>query len=395
MDRSRRVASALLARPPLVDVLVFLLLALSMIVEFIASRDAVYKGLTTFQKRLSISLLISIVLVMLFRRRVPLSVFLAVASLQFVLLAQTGWHPFTAEWCLYVCTYTVASLKPLRWAVAAVVLATLTWSVLPSQDKCPCMVQLSTFLIFAAIAGFSAQAGRRLMRELQRQAGILRSTREQRLGLALDQERTRVARELHDMVAHAVTVMVVQAGAARMVAATDRLRADNILARVEALAGQALQELRSLRGSLVADSNASDEARPPPSSESIPSLIEHERATGLHVDLEVMGDPQLLDPAMEISLYRIVQEALTNVRKHAPTAEAHVALRYLAPAVEVEIANGPGVPSARSDSLPGFGRGLIGIRERAALFGGEAYAGRTNEGGFRVSARLPLQLVPA
>src|SRR5437870_5672123 len=212
MDRPRRVASTLLARPPLVDVLVFLLLALSMIVEFIASRDAVYNGLTTFQKRLSISLLISIVLVMLFRRRVPLSVFLAVASLQFVLLAQTGWHPFTAEWCLYVCTYTVASLKPLRWAVAAVVLATLTWSVLPSQDKCPCMVQLSTFLIFAAIAGFSAQAGRKLMRELQRQAGILRSTREQRLGLALDQERTRVARELHDMVAHAVTVMVVQAG---------------------------------------------------------------------------------------------------------------------------------------------------------------------------------------
>src|SRR5207244_12583696 len=111
--------------------------------------------------------------------------------------------------------------------------------------------------------------------------------------------------------------------------------------------------------------------------------------------LDLTGDPHLLDPAMEMSLYRIVQEALTNVRKHAPMARAHVTLRYLAPQVEVEVVNGPRVPSAKTDSLPGFGRGLIGIRERAALFDGEASAGPTVEGGFRASARLPLQLVPA
>src|SRR5205823_4284650 len=188
MNRWRRLASALEARPPLVDVLVFLLLAASMIVEFIASRGAVYDAFTTFQKGLSISLAIPIVLVMLFRRRAPFAVFLAVTSMQFVLLAKTEWHPFFAEWCLYVCTYTVASLKPLRWAVGAVVLATLSWSILPSLDRCPCMVQLSTFLIFAAIAGSAMQAGRKLMKELRGQSDVLTSTREERLKLALERE---------------------------------------------------------------------------------------------------------------------------------------------------------------------------------------------------------------
>jgi signal transduction histidine kinase len=393
IERWWRLTKAVLARPPVLDLLVFLLIALSMTFEFIGAQEN--RGLSPLRQKLWLFFAAVMVLAMLLRRLAPFTV-LAVVALTFFalgLLLGIQWSPVTAEWCMAAGTYTVASRRSTRVAAAAVVLGSLSFIPAVFQARCFCPIFLFTWLSFAAIAGFSMQAGWKLMQELNRQAGVLKSTRQERLKLALEQERSRVARELHDVVAHAVTVMVVQAAAARLVASNDPLRADDALGRVESMAGQALLELDSLVGSLEPDAPGAAAPRPRPRVEDLPSLIEQERTAGLNLDLLVEGEPHSLHPAMDTSLYRIVQEALTNVRKHAPGAPAHVALRYLRQDVEIEVTNSAPQQTTLG-SVPGFGRGLIGIRERAALFSGEASAEATPDGGFRVSARLPLELVP-
>jgi signal transduction histidine kinase len=396
IERSRRSAQALLARPALVDSLVFTLIALSMSVEFIALRGPFNAQLSPFRRKLWFLLVTSIVLSALLRRLAPFVQLAVVTLATFLLILLVGvfWWPSTAQWCMYIATYTVASIRSIRWAFAAAVLGTVATIPLTAADGGLGIFVLLTFLSLAAIAGSSTQAGRKLVRELRQQASILEGTREERIKLAILQERSRVARDLHDMVAHGVTVMVVQAGAARMVAETDPSRSEETLTRVEAMAGEALQELSTLAGSLIPDGSRGDEPMLASGLDGIQSLIERERSTGLDVDLGVEGESRPLDPALEISLYRIAQEALTNVRKHAGGARAEVTIRYLPGVVEVEVVNAISRPAAPS-SVAGFGRGLIGIRERAALFGGESTAGSIPGGGFRVLARLPLELVPA
>jgi signal transduction histidine kinase len=294
---------------------------------------------------------------------------------------------------LLLATYTVAAYKKPGWAIAAVALALFSWSPYPAKYRCLCLLDIGTLAIFAAAAGVAMQGGRRLNRELEKLLDLLLRTREERARLAVAEERTRVAREMHDVVAHGLTVMVVQAGGARMVVESDPTLSQEMLGDVERMGLEAIRELESLVGTLDPGSHPREEEVSIEAPD-VPALVARLRRSGQTIHLTEEGASVPLDQGLQISLYRIVQEALTNARKHAPGTRAIVAIRYLSQAVEVEITNGAAAGAATA-GVPGAGQGLIGIRERASLLGGTAEAGPIQGGGFRVSASLPLELVPA
>ncbi|WP_433207815.1 sensor histidine kinase [Dactylosporangium sp. CS-047395] len=206
--------------------------------------------------------------------------------------------------------------------------------------------------------------------------------REQRAREAVMEERVRIARELHDMVAHSVTVMVIQAGVVRR-----RLDAGldvdaDLLRSIESSGRDAVGELRRTLG-LLRGEGAAD---PPVGLERLDELLAQMREAGLDVRLTREGASVALAPAADLSAYRIVQEALTNVLKHAGPTSVTVAVRYAGDGLHLTVSDAGGRATAR---LQGTGQGLIGMRERAMLFGGELEAGPQREGGFRVHARLP------
>jgi signal transduction histidine kinase len=239
---------------------------------------------------------------------------------------------------------------------------------------------LSSLAFFAGIFGGTWLAGFVVARHRARTRHA-----EHRAGVAVEEERTRIARELHDVVAHAISVIVLQAkGGRRMLdrdPAETRLALDAIVESGE----QALVEMRRLLGML----RRSDEelARAPlPSLRHLELLAEQVSGAGLPVELDVVGEPAPLPPGVDLSAYRIVQEALTNALKHAGPARARVVVRYGARELELEITD-----TGRGASGDGAGgHGLAGMRERAQLFGGQVEGGTRPEGGFAVRARLPL-----
>jgi signal transduction histidine kinase len=202
---------------------------------------------------------------------------------------------------------------------------------------------------------------------------------------AIAEERARIARELHDVVAHAISVIVLQARGGRRVLDAEPADAGEALATIERTGHEALEEMRRLLGML----RASDEQlalAPQPSLKELDRLVEQVQAAGLPVQVVIEGEPRELPPGVDLSAYRIVQEALTNALKHAGPARARVLLRYDADELELEIAD----DGAGSGDGPGSGHGLIGMRERVSVYGGELQAGRRPEGGYALRARLPL-----
>jgi signal transduction histidine kinase len=201
-------------------------------------------------------------------------------------------------------------------------------------------------------------------------------------------ERVRIARELHDVVAHHVSVMGVQAGAARRVMERQPEKAQEALSMIESSSRQAVAELHRLLGFLRRDSQT-DGLAPQPGLRQLDSLINEVREAGLEVRVEVEGEARPLPSGVDTSAYRIVQEALTNTLKHAGPTRASVTIRYQSQAVELEIVDGGrGLPP--QDGQEANGRGIIGMRERAYLHGGEFESGNVPEGGFLVRVRLPL-----
>ena len=202
---------------------------------------------------------------------------------------------------------------------------------------------------------------------------------------AIVEERARIARELHDVVAHAISVIVLQARGGRRVIADDPREAREAFSVIEATGHQALDEMRRLLGML----RASDEElalAPQPSLDQLDALLEQVRAAGLPVELTVEGAPAELPPGVDLSAYRIVQEALTNALKHAGPAQARVTVRYGEGELELEIAD----DGTGSGDGKGSGHGLIGMRERVSVYGGELHAGHRPGGGYALRARLPL-----
>lgn len=226
---------------------------------------------------------------------------------------------------------------------------------------------------------------RRVVRDRDRRAQIAERERDLASREAVAEERSRIARELHDVVAHSVSVMVVQAQAGpRLLDDPERLR--GVFGSIETSGREALVELRRLLGILRTDDEQTATS-PQPGLGSITSLIEQVRDAGLRVDLQVEGDAIQLPPGIDLSAYRIVQEALTNTMKHAGQAEAHVIVRYGSSFLELEIVDNG---SAAAGNGSGGGHGLIGMRERVALYGGVLEAGRRNGHGYAVRAHLPL-----
>jgi signal transduction histidine kinase len=209
--------------------------------------------------------------------------------------------------------------------------------------------------------------------------------RETAARVAVAEERARIARELHDVVAHSVSVMVLHTGAVRRLLRDDQVRERDALGAVERTGREALLEMRRLLGVLRAPDEQA-ELGPQPGLSELPALVARTEAAGLPVGLRVEGEPATLPLGVDLSAYRIVQEALTNSLKHAGPAHAEVAIRYRPGAVELEITD-DGRGGATTN---GGGHGLIGMRERATLYGGELSAGPREGGGFVVRARLPI-----
>jgi signal transduction histidine kinase len=243
---------------------------------------------------------------------------------------------------------------------------------------------IGNLTFFAGIFGGTWLAGRAIRRRRGRERDLI-VEREEKARLAVLEERTRIARELHDVVAHAISVIVLQARGARHALATEPADARGALDSIEETAVQALAEMRRLLG-MLRESDDEVALAPQPSLAHLDELVAHIREAGVPVDVHVEGAPRDLAPGVDLSAYRIVQEALTNALKHAGQARVDVFVRYGADLLEVEVADtGAGGVNGRVR-----GHGLAGMRERVAVFGGELESGPRSEGGFAVRARLPL-----
>jgi signal transduction histidine kinase len=207
---------------------------------------------------------------------------------------------------------------------------------------------------------------------------------------AVSAERARIARELHDVVAHAMAVMVVQAGAARTIVDADPNGAKAAIAEVEATGRTGLAEMRRLIGVLTAGDGEAERA-PQPGLAQLDELVRTVRAAGIPVEVLRSGDERALPPAIDVNAYRVIQEALTNTLKHAGDAHASVTLTYADDALEIEVADDGVGP--RDGDPPGHG--LVGMRERVAVFGGTLVAGPRPGGGFIVRARFPVERIQA
>ncbi|WP_210588273.1 sensor histidine kinase [Streptomyces sp. GESEQ-35] len=270
------------------------------------------------------------------------------------------------------------------------------------------------------LLGLYVGARRRLMESLreradslERELQLLAERAEERAEWARNEERTRIAREMHDVVAHRVSLMVVHAAALQAVARKDPEKAVRNAALVGDMGRQALTELREMLGVLrtgdaverrergvplaavgaaaaAAASRAADEegAEGPCLSE-LDELIGQSAAAGMAVDLSVEGDSRLYAPEVEQTAYRVVQEALTNVHKHAAGAKTHVRLAHRVSEIAMQVENGPPPEAASSARLPSGGNGLVGMKERVSALGGVFVSGPTDAGGFRVSAVIP------
>jgi signal transduction histidine kinase len=251
-------------------------------------------------------------------------------------------------------------------------------------------------LVATLIVGNAVRLGRRRASDSQARLRRVEAEQEAATRQAIEQERARIARELHDVVTHNVSMMVVQAGAARRVLGSTPDEARTALLAVEDSGRAAIVELQHLLGLLAPPDAGRDEPPPPPQPglDQVGPLIDRVATAGLPVELRVRGLVRPLAPGLNLAAYRVVQEALTNVLKHAGQPATTVTLDYQPGALIVEVADdGCPVPV----SLPGTGRGLLGLRERVTLYGGELDAGVRAGGGWLVRARIPdeLAVLPA
>jgi signal transduction histidine kinase len=239
--------------------------------------------------------------------------------------------------------------------------------------------------VLPVAAGIAMRGRRRLVGELHQRSQQLVAEREGRARSAVAAERARIAGELHDVVSHNVSVMVVQAGAARRLIKTDVDRASEAMLAIENTGRAALDEMRRLLGVL----RRGDEElalAPQPTLKRVEHLVNLARALGLDAQLHVEGDPVELPLGLDVAAYRIVQEALNSAQAHAPGAHTDVAVRYRPSELELEVVNGPPAHGAevKAQSV------LVGLGERVQLFGGVMHAGRRRGGGYGLRARLPL-----
>jgi len=349
----------------------------------------------------------ALVFPLVFRRRAPMTVFLIIAAVAFVQWLVAG--PALADVALLVALYTVAleSEWPLVTAAAVileagVVMATARWN--PAADDVQSFVFLTGLAFTALLAGLVVRALRSQLDWLAERAERLERERDQQASLAAVTERARIAREMHDVVSHNIQVMVTLADAASLAQASDPARAAEAIHEVSSTGRQALTDMRRMLGVLREESGSGGDdgahrsaltpLAPQPGLGELPALVERVRATGLGVSVRRVGAPFDVSDAAGLTVYRVVQEALTNALKHAdePTW-VEVQLAFADPDVAVRITdNGRArvtVPSSSPAARPsGSGHGLEGMAERATAFGGTLRAGPGPAGGWEVEAAL-------
>lgn len=373
--------------------LLIAVLAIASILELVVGRDS--PGAPATSLWFSIPAVAVLVLPLFARRRFPFAApaayWLLAAALTFVdgLLI-----PFIGSLGVVGLTtaFLLGNLRDDRQAGIglAIVLGSIVVVVsnIPGPQAADVLVFVPLRFVVAWIAGYALRE-----RSLQAEAAEMRATmaereREAAARVAVAEERARIARELHDVVAHALSVMVLQIGAVRHklpeALADDR----EALGRVEQAGRTALTEMRRLLGAMRSDGDDL-ELSPQPGLDGLDSLLEDVGRAGLPVRLHVEGEPVALPRALELSAYRIVQEGLTNALRHAHASRADVTVSYKPGELEIQVRDdGRGLSTSDGD---GLGHGLVGIRERVKIYGGEMTTGATNGGGFVLSTRLPLR----
>ena len=376
------------------QLVVVALAGLSLIDIWVVSLSDVTAGL----RLVNTIILFAICLALVWRRRSPVAVLFTVMVLVVIQamffsppVQNAGEQPTLESFlALLLGFYSVAAYAEERRAIlgAAIVGASILVIDIPRLiagtnpgDIIPAWLFYTTvWFIGRALRQHRLQSAR-----LQDLAAQLELEREEKARTAVVEERSRISRELHDVIAHSVSMMVVQAQAAQRLLEGEQHEARQALGSIETTGRQALTEMRRMLGIL----RRTDEElalSPQPSLEHLEALIEKVRASGIPVELRVEGEPEPLPPGVGLSAYRIVQEALTNTLKHAGPARAEVMIHYRDDELELEISD----DGAGNGKGEGPGQGLIGMRERVALYGGTLESGKRLDTGYLVRARLPL-----
>ena len=326
------------------------------------------------------------------RRYRPLAVLAITVSAAVLMLILTSKSQFPVG--VLVALYTVASrcdrpvsIRAAEWVALPIIVAVIVSNGPHAGRVIP---ELAVFAI-AWVLGDNIRTRRAYLAELEARAARLEREREEKAERAVIDERARIARELHDVIAHNVSVMVVQASAGEEVFDTNPAKARESLSAVASTGRAALTELRRLLGVIRAEEEREQVPAytPQPGIEYLDELVRQVNETGLAVELSVLGEPRELPEGVGLCAYRIVQEALTNTLKHSGATHAEVSLRYVSDALELRVLDdGDGTAPVNGE---GSGHGLIGMRERVALFGGELTVRPRPHQGYEVQARIPLE----
>ncbi|MEU3462789.1 histidine kinase [Streptomyces sp. NPDC006733] len=330
------------------------------------------------------------------RRRFPLAVFWVVMCA--TLAAPDYTTTITPLVCFAAACSALVHSRNLTsttgsFALAAVLAATVNWNTEPELPFWS--GRLFVLLVVALIASMVRYWQLRL-KDTQLRFAELQAAQERAMRAAIDEERARIARELHDVVTHNVSVMVIQAGAARKVMDASPEQSKEALLAVEASGRAAMGELRHVMGLIAAsgtgNSTATGEAlEPQPGLDRLDDLVRRVRAAGLPVTVALSPPPEPLPPGVDLTAYRVVQEALTNTMKHASGSTATVTIGHAEGWLEIQVTDTGGARGTYAQS--GEGRGLIGLRERLAVYGGTLVAGRRIGGGYKIEARVPWRAV--
>ncbi|MEU6415017.1 sensor histidine kinase [Microbispora sp. NPDC046933] len=307
------------------------------------------------------------------------------------------YHPGLSEFGGLVLLYSVAAYRGLALSLAALVVAfssyvssALAGVIAPTWTD---HVVVTAVLLLCWVCGRALRLRRAYLAELVQRADRLERAREADTRAARAEERSRIARELHDVVAHHVSVMTVQAAAARKMLDTKPDVARDALTAIEEMGRTAMAEMRSIVGVLRTDGPA--ERRPQPGMHDLPALVEQMREAGLRTQLWIEGERRGLPPGVDLAAYRLVQEALTNSLRHAgPAARAWVTVRHEPNELTIHVEDDGRGAAEESVRIGGKGHGLVGIRERVALYGGVLRIGPRTGGGFEVRAQFPLSHSP-
>ena len=350
-------------------------------------------------KGLSVVLPVALVGPLAWRRRAPFAVFLVMTGVAVTQLYTT--REINNDFVVLVAFYTLAVYQPPRrvLAAAAILLIGAALITVHARYELGGWAVLSGLVAVTGVLGYAARTRRAYLAALTDRAERMERERDQQAQLAATAERTRIAREMHDIVAHNIAVMIALADGAAYTAAASPEQAVSLMGEVSAVGRSALTEMRRLLG--VLREPAAYGHAPQPTLDRVTGLLASVRAAGLPTRLTVAGQPFPLPDSAQLTVYRVIQEALTNTLKHAPGATAEVRLAYLAGEVELEVTDDgghrPGVPAAgapgagQAAGWPSGGHGIAGMRERAALFGGQVTAGPRPGGGWRVHTVLRLR----